>query len=214
VSLYDLFSDGDHWCFTMELVTGKSFAAYIDRDGRSSCRDKLMEHGREDGEEIRRLRNVFGQLAGGVAALHAADKLHRDLKPGNVMVTDEGRVVVLDFGLGAELGPAGFHDTTTDHVFGSISYMSPEQTAGGSVSAASDWYSVGVMLFEALAGRLPFEGTLFDIICAKGTREPDPPCVFRASVPEDLNALCGVAETRSARATARCDDPGPAGWQF
>src|SRR5262249_44997450 len=77
-----------------------------------------------------------------------------------------------------------------DHVFGSVAYMSPEQATGRAVSVASDWYNVGVMLFQALVGRLPFEGSALDVIEAKRTREPFPPSAYDSHVPDDLNALC------------------------
>jgi serine/threonine protein kinase len=182
VSLYELLSDGERWCFTMELVVGRTILAHIAGDAAASRHEKAAA--------LDRLRDGFAQLASGIAALHAADKLHRDLKPSNVLVTSEGRVVVLDFGLGVELDRAGIYQTTDDHVFGSVAYMSPEQATGRAMSVASDWYSVGVMLFQALVGRLPFEGAPLDVIDAKRTRDPFPPSAYDSQVPEDLNALC------------------------
>ncbi|HEY0194999.1 MAG TPA: serine/threonine-protein kinase, partial [Kofleriaceae bacterium] len=114
------------------------------------------------------LRRAFAQLATGVAALHRAGKLHRYLKPSNAMVRKDGRVVLVDFGLVVELrdhvepgrapGLASTPDATDAQIAGSVAYMAPEQAAGEPLSEASDWYAVGVMLFEALTGRLPIEG--------------------------------------------------------
>ncbi|MCA9662088.1 MAG: serine/threonine-protein kinase PknK, partial [Myxococcales bacterium] len=132
-----------------------------------------------------RLREALRQLALGVAAIHAAGKLHRDLKPSNVLVTTDGRVVILDFGLATELGGERGGDGLT----GTAAYMAPEQVEGQG-APASDWYAVGVMLFEALTGRRPFTGSLIQVLMDKRKRDPQPPKQFDPSIPDDLNDLC------------------------
>jgi len=133
-----------------------------------------------------RLRAALRQLAEGVHALHEIGKLHRDIKPSNVLVTDEGRVVLLDFGLVEDINP-DMHETL---LAGTPDYMSPEQGAQTRISKASDWYSVGVMLYQALTGRLPFRGRFFEIMTRKQTHEPIQAREINPDIPRDLNDLC------------------------
>ena len=97
-----------------------------------------------DEDTVARLRDSLGQLVGAVGALHAAGKLHHDLKPSNVMVTGQGRVVVLDFGLVQDIQLQ--EQSSPFSTFGTIPYVSPEQIRGERLGEASDWYSIGVML--------------------------------------------------------------------
>ena len=181
VTLYEMLNDEGRWCFTMELLEGTTLLQHL--------RGFLGPHS-YDKDRFAVLRDVFRQLTDGVVALHSADKLHRDIKPGNVMVTSEGRVVLLDFGLAAEVDESGLYQSSTDHIVGTVAYMSPEQAAMRPVSAASDWYAVGVMLYEVLTGHLPFDGSALEVLRAKLDREPPPPSNWASHIPDDLNALC------------------------
>ena len=138
--------------------------------------------------DIHRLTVALRQLAEGLHGLHETGKLHRDIKPSNVLVTKEGRVVILDFGLVAELQGQQLHDSVT--LAGTPDYMSPEQGAQLPISAASDWYSVGVMLYQALAGRLPFSGKFFEVMMNKQNFDPPAPSELVNNAPPDLNDLC------------------------
>jgi eukaryotic-like serine/threonine-protein kinase len=138
-----------------------------------------------------RLRDALGQLAEGLAALHRAGKLHRDVKPSNVLVTRHGRVVVLDFGLAHDLNGAGAAPPD-DPIVGTPAYMAPEQASVRAASPASDWYAVGSILYECLTGRLPFQGTPLEIIYEKQQGLPPPPSSVApwGAPPADLEALC------------------------
>ena len=133
-----------------------------------------------------RLRSALRQLVEGVNRLHEMGKLHRDIKPSNVLVTEEGRVVILDFGLVEDIQPE-LHETL---LAGTPDYMSPEQGAQTAISKASDWYSVGVMLYQALTGRLPFRGKFFEVMLHKQTRDPVQPQEINPDASPDLSDLC------------------------
>jgi Cdc6-like AAA superfamily ATPase len=140
---------------------------------------------------LERVRHTTRQLAAGIIALHDSGKLHRDIKPSNVMVTPSGRVVLLDFGLVTEMYERWLIQSTMEGALvGTVAYMAPEQSVGAQLAPSCDWYSVGVMLFEALTGRLPFEGRLYEIIMKKQELDPPHPRELVPSVPDDLDRLC------------------------
>ena len=143
-----------------------------------------------------RLRSTLRQLAEGVNRLHEMGKLHRDIKPSNVLVDGEGRVVILDFGLVEDVEPE-LHETL---LAGTPDYMAPEQGAQMAISKASDWYSVGVMLYQSLTGRLPFKGKFFEVMMRKQTRDPIQPIEINPEAPQDLNSLCMKLLRRDAEA--------------
>jgi tetratricopeptide (TPR) repeat protein len=200
VGLHTLEADGSQWFFTMDLVDGIDFRSYVRPGG-------VLDEGR--------LRAALAQLVTAVLALHGRHILHRDLKPSNVMVTADGHVVVMDFGLALELDGAGPTSHSQERVAGTPAYMAPEQAAGGRLTAASDWYAVGVMLYEALSGRLPFRGPLLRLLQDKQRLEAPP--LDDAAVPGDLAALCVGLLAREpqrrpdalalARAVAVCPQP-------
>jgi hypothetical protein len=172
VRLHELVASGTHVFFTMELVEGAPLLTHL-------------------GARPDALRETLRQLAEGVAALHRAGKIHRDIKPSNVLVEKGGRVVLLDFGLAVEIDAGD-----TSEMAGTPLYMSPEQCAGETLSEASDWYSVGVVLFQALTGALPFVGSAPRVIEEKQEREAPRPSMLALETPPDLDELCAALLAR------------------
>ncbi|MCG8416507.1 MAG: AAA family ATPase [Proteobacteria bacterium] len=136
-----------------------------------------------------RIRSALRQLASALHVLHSAGIVHRDLKPDNVRITAEGRLVLMDFGVIAEMyhsvSPAWLKQTV-----GTPAFMAPEQAVGAEITAAADWYAFGGMLYLALTGRLPFEGAYHQAMQAKQNRDPLPPSRFATGIPDDLEQLC------------------------
>jgi serine/threonine protein kinase len=186
VRLHELFGEGEEWFFTMELVDGERFDDWVRPRNTGIASGKLDEA---------RLRAALSQLCEGITAIHAAGKLHRDLKPSNVLVTAEGRVVVLDFGLAADAGPGGEGQALrSTGVCGTPAYMAPEQAAGSPATTASDFYALGVMLFESLTGELPFVGQPDGMLVDK---QRGPARSLKATqVPGDLAATCDALLAR------------------
>ncbi|HEX7700935.1 MAG TPA: serine/threonine-protein kinase, partial [Kofleriaceae bacterium] len=133
-----------------------------------------------------RLRTALAGLTSGLAALHRAGKIHRDVKPSNVVVDETGRAVLLDFGVVAERQGSTADDKL---IVGTVSYMAPEQARGDSVGPAADWYAMGVVLFQALTGRLPLAATSEALLVLK-QHTPSPEVSRFVDAPEDLARLC------------------------
>lgn len=171
VQLYELHAEGGEWFFTMELVRGTDALSYVRPSVDGPCDEP-------------RLRATFLQLARGLAFLHGTGKLHRDVKPSNVMVSDEGRVVLVDFGLGGDIVEL----QRVEGVFGTPAYMAPEQAAGDTdrVDARSDIYSLCVLFHELLtlryylADKQTLQGLLFAVM-----NEP-PPDLHAARLPQEF----------------------------
>lgn len=215
VQYYELIGGVDEhdWLVTMEYVAGSDFLTWCrgkrkkgvsessrtasyesslpsqDIDLAEECLPKAASNG-NGLPDLMRLRSAMRQLVEGVAAVHRAGQIHRDLKPGNVMVTPAGRAVILDFGLVAEADQDYTEGTMTDQIAGSAAYMAPEQAVGHRLTEAADWYAVGVMLYEALTGAWPYSGHVYRMLRAKQELDPVPPRVLVPECPEDLNQLC------------------------
>jgi len=212
VTLGEFFDGPTDPFFSMELVRGVDFLAYVRGTPGAAPSTNTRSPGARDAWPTRslhspadprreavaftpvaydeaRLRAALRQLARGIAALHGVGKVHRDIKPTNIMVTEDGRVVLLDFGLvtGSEVS----HRSTGDAIVGTVEYTSPEQALSGRVTPAADLYSMGVLLFEALTGTLPHTGrSAYELIMEKQQVVPPAPRQLVPATAEDLDALC------------------------
>ncbi len=162
-------------------------AAHAEERSESRDRFAMEDYDRRSPADFAKLRPALRQLCEGLCALHATGKLHRDIKPSNVLVTHAGRVVILDFGVATDVAAPSDQD---DEVAGTPRYMAPEQAMSEAPTPAGDWYSVGVMLYEALAGRPPFVGTTAEVLKAKCLVPPIPPSALVDGLPRDLDELC------------------------
>ena len=139
------------------------------------------------------VRLLLRQLAEGLWALHQVGQLHGDIKPTNVLVAPGDRVVLLDFGLSMDLGATRREETP---IRGTPAYMAPEQIGGQAPTEASDWYSVGVMLYQVLTGQVPFPGNNLSSVINKMRVDPPSPSTLLPETPEDLATLCMGLLTR------------------
>ncbi|WP_437984536.1 protein kinase domain-containing protein [Sorangium sp. So ce117] len=157
--------------------------------------------------DLKRVRSSLVQVARALQAVHAARLVHRDVKPSNVLVTAEGRAIVLDFGIASRLSTSGSGQSATDaeQLVGTPRYMAPEQVGASAAAPSADWYALGVMLFEALAGRPPFTGTSIEVLAEKQRSAPPRLRDVAPWAPDDLadlvaDLLCAAPERRPSGA--------------
>ncbi|MER2293565.1 MAG: protein kinase, partial [Aerococcus urinaeequi] len=170
VSLFDVGEDEEGKFIVMEYVDGMDLKAYI-RENHPIPVDIIQ--------------NLMIQILSGVQAAHNIGIVHRDLKPQNIMVNHDGTIKIMDFGIAMVTSETSI--TQTNSIIGSVHYLSPEQARGSMATSLSDIYSLGVVLFEMLTGRVPFDGESAVSIALKHFQEPLPPIeAYREDAPQSL----------------------------
>lgn len=209
--LIELVEDGGVWFFAMELIDGVDFLTHVRGSGEASVpvpakgekAPSLPQENRTDGFDEERLRRALGDVASGLSALHLSGRVHRDVKPSNVLVNDRDQAILLDFGLVLEQTDSR---TTMIGGGGTPEYMAPEQIDAVRIGPAADCYALGVMLYEALTGVLPYEGGVATILMQKQIGPPPPPSSRCASIPADLEELSMALLRREPKERPTADD--------
>ncbi len=176
VRVLDIQRHGDQPFFTMDLVRGPSLADLVDELGPRPIRESVR---------------IVADVGRALHEAHRHDLLHRDVKPGNVLLTTDGTPRLTDFGLVSATEDVDSRITRTGQVLGTPAYMAPEQATSETdeLTPAVDQYSLGAVLYELLAGRAPFEGTAMDVLMRLVTEPPMPVRALRPEVPRDLEVV-------------------------
>ena len=173
VSIYDVSSSQGIDYIVMELIDGITLKQYMERRGKMDWREAL---------------HFITQIMRGLSHAHSRGIIHRDIKPQNIMVLRDGSVKVADFGIACL---ADAHQTLAQEALGSVHYISPEQAKGERLDARSDIYSAGVVLYEMLTGRLPFEGnSAVSVAIQHLSSVPLNPRELNPDIPEALELIC------------------------
>ena len=164
VNIYDVGNEDDTYYIVMEYVEGITLKSYIEGKGQLSFKESV---------------SIAIQVARGIEAAHNKGIIHRDIKPQNIMISTDGKVKVTDFGI----AKAASSNTISSDVMGSVHYVSPEQARNGFVDLRSDIYSLGIVMYEMVTGRVPFDGDTTVSVAIQGPKScqihPQVSCRYR-----------------------------------
>lgn len=171
VNVYDVGEDRGLYYMVMELVEGITLKEYIDKKGRLSHKETI---------------SIAIQMCTGIGVAHAANIIHRDIKPQNIIISKDGKVKVTDFGI----AKATTSNTISSNAMGSVHYTSPEQARGGFSDQKSDIYSIGITLYEMVTGQVPFDGDSTVSVAIKHLQEEiTPPSEIVPDIPYSLEQI-------------------------
>ena len=173
VEMYDVGEDNGNYFIVMEYVDGKTLKSLIKKRGKLTLPEVI---------------DIMLQLTSAIACAHDSYIIHRDIKPQNVMILDDGRVKITDFGIAIASNATEL--TQTNSVMGSVHYLPPEQANGKGATIKSDIYSLGILMYELLVGRVPFKGENAVEIALKQLKEPIPSvCKEDDSIPQSIENI-------------------------
>ncbi|MFS0861440.1 Stk1 family PASTA domain-containing Ser/Thr kinase [Fredinandcohnia sp. 179-A 10B2 NHS] len=173
VSIYDVGEEEDIYYIVMEYVPGQTLKQYIQRNAPLHPREAI---------------NIMRQLTSAISHAHQNQIVHRDIKPQNILIDHDGTVKVTDFGIAVALSSTTI--TQTNSVLGSVHYLSPEQARGGMSTRKSDIYSLGIVMFELVTGRVPFEGESAVSIALKHLQSETPsPKRWNSTIPQSVENI-------------------------
>lgn len=193
VSIYDVGQEGNINYIVMELVTGMTLSEMIKAQAPLDYKKAI---------------SITKQIAAGLSAAHKKGIVHRDVKPHNILITEDGIAKIADFGIAKAVTNTTIVDSTKDNVMGSVHYFSPEQAKGGYVDEKSDIYSLGIVLFEMLTGKVPFDGENPVAIALMQINEKiTPPSVYNHNIPPRLeNIILKATEKQPSKRFATADE--------
>ncbi|HCU07657.1 MAG TPA: Stk1 family PASTA domain-containing Ser/Thr kinase, partial [Clostridiales bacterium] len=175
VNVYDVGKEGNIYYIVMELIDGKPLSQIIKEEGSL---------------DPRRAATITRQVASALAAAHKHQLIHRDVKPHNIMLTSEGVAKITDFGIAKAISTGTLVGAQQEAVMGSVHYFSPEQARGGYVDEKSDIYALGIVLYEMLTGKVPFDGENAVAVAVKHMNEAMvPPSKHNPDIPADLEEI-------------------------
>ena len=183
VEMYDVGEDDGKYFIVMEYLEGQTLKSLIKRRGHLTLAEVI---------------DIMLQLTSGLACAHDSYIIHRDIKPQNVLILEDGKVKITDFGIAMALNSNEL--TQTNSVMGSVHYLPPEQANGSGASIKSDIYSLGILMYELLTGKLPFKGENAVEIAIKQMRDPIPSvCDFNSEIPQSIENIILKAAAKNPK---------------